>query len=102
MVDTVVKTHSDSLSKEKTQIPKKYNVVLHNDDKTSFEFVMMLLSTVFKKDFNESYEITHKIHNSKAGVAGTYYREVAEQKKHEADKLSSMYGFPLQITVEPE
>ena len=42
----------------KVVIPKMYKVLLHNDDKTTFDFVISVLTRIFHKTAEEALEIT--------------------------------------------
>jgi ATP-dependent Clp protease adaptor protein ClpS len=82
--------------------PNLWKVVFLNDDKTPMEFVIELLTVVFKHDFKSAKELTLEIHNTGSAVAGIYAHEVAEHKSIEATQLSRANGFPLQIKIEEE
>ena len=85
----------------KVQIPKMYKVLLHNDDKTTFDFVIMVLVKIFHKTVEESIKVTQEIHVSGQGIAGApYTREIAEEKTAEVIKLARANGFPLTPTFE--
>lgn len=98
--DTITKTRTkEDISVDE---PGKYIVVMHNDDKTTFECVSAILQIVFHKTPEEAVEITMAIHNSERGVVGAYTKEIAEEKTEEAIKLAREHGFPLVVTAEPE
>jgi ATP-dependent Clp protease adaptor protein ClpS len=82
--------------------PKKFKVVLHNDDKTPMAFVIELLVGLFNHDTARAENITMEVHTNGKGVAGIYYYEIAEQKALEATNISRNNGFPLTFTVEEE
>lgn len=82
--------------------PKKYKVVLLNDDLTPMEFVVAILVNIFNKSEAEANQITLAVHESGSGIAGIYNYEVAEQKAHEATNASRSAGFPLSLKVEEE
>lgn len=85
----------------KVQIPKMYKVLLHNDDKTTFDFVIRVLTQIFHKSVEEAIEVTQAIHITQTGVAGApYTREVAEEKTAETISFSRASGFPLTATFE--
>jgi len=84
------------------QIPRLWKVVLLNDDKTPMEFVIDLLTSIFKHNEETAKEITLEIHNTGSGVAGTYPHEIAEQKGIEATAIARAHTFPLQIHIEQE
>lgn len=86
----------------KIQPPKLWKVVLLNDDKTPMEFVIELLSTVFRHSESGAKDITLEIHNSGSGIAGVYCYEIAEHKSVEATHMARTSGFPLRIQLEEE
>jgi len=96
--DTIEQTDTS----QQVYIPKMYKVVLHNDDTTTFEFVMAVLSVIFHKAEDESLEITMSVHTNGTGIAGVYTREVAEEKTEEATVLARTSGYPLTITCEED
>lgn len=80
--------------------PNRYNVVFWNDDFTPMDFVIQLLVEVFNKSLDQASDITMEIHNNGKAVAGTYSKEIAEQKTHEASVITRHSGHPLNITCE--
>ena len=99
---------SETLTKVKESIdtvilePKKYKVVLYNDNHTPVEFVIALLMKVFRHTEESAFSITMKIHNEGSGVAGIYSYEIAEQKGMEGTNMAREHGYPLAIKVESE
>lgn len=99
---------ADTITRERTEEntsvdePGKYKVIMHNDDKTTFDVVMAILEIVFYKTPEEATEITMAIHHSERGVVGVYTKEVAEEKTSEAMSMARTAGFPLVVTFEPE
>lgn len=81
--------------------PRMWNVILYNDDKTTMEFVVLILMQVFYKSFEDASEIMMNIHETGKGVAGTYSHEVASQKKEEALSAARSNGYPLKVEIEP-
>jgi ATP-dependent Clp protease adaptor protein ClpS len=92
----------DEKIKQKVQEPKRFKVILLNDDTTPMDFVMGILETIFKHTQETSKEITVEIHNTGSGVAGVYSFEIAEVKAVESTQLARSNGFPLQIKMEEE
>ena len=87
---------------EQTELvePSKYRVILHNDDKTTFDFVIYILEEVFHKDYNEAAEITFRVHDAGTATAGIYTAQIAECKVEEATQLAKANQFPLKLTAE--
>jgi ATP-dependent Clp protease adaptor protein ClpS len=84
------------------QEPKLWKVVLLNDDKTPMEFVIDVLTNVFKHGEDSARSITLEVHETGAGIAGVYSFEIAEHRGVEATNLARENGFPLQIRLEEE
>ena len=85
----------------KVTIPKLYKVVIHNDNTTTFDFVIAVLVNIFHHPLQTAQDITHDVHHNGKGVAGLPYTlEVAEEKKKETTAYSRANGFPLTVTIE--
>ena len=87
---------------ERTKKPRKYRVLLHNDDYTTMEFVVYILTQVFKHGPAAATRIMLQTHRTGIGVAGVYTREVAETRMTQVNDLAKEHGHPLQCTMEPE
>jgi len=82
--------------------PKRWKVILLNDDTTPMEFVIQVLIEIFKHTHNTAKDIMVTVHETGSGVAGVYSFEIAEAKAVEATNLARANGFPLQIKLEEE
>lgn len=92
----------DEKIKKVSYEPTKYKVVLLNDDQTPVDWVIKVLTEIFKHTNETAEKITLTIHTEGSGVAGIYTFEIAEQKSIEATTASRNHGFPLQIKLEEE
>lgn len=81
--------------------PRLYKVLLHNDDYTTMEFVVKILSEVFHRSESEAVEIMLHVHRKGVGVAGVYPREVAETRVAKVARLAKDAEYPLLCTMEP-
>ena len=92
----------DEKIKVTTSEPKRWKVILLNDDATPMEFVISLLIEIFRHADDSARDIMLQVHEQGSGVAGTYSFEIAEAKAVEATNLARTNGHPLQIKLEEE
>ena len=88
--------------RRKTRRPRKWKVLLHNDDFTTMEFVVEILIRHFHRPPAEATHIMLQVHQKGVGVAGVYPKEVAETKVAEVTEEARANGMPLKLTTEPE
>ena len=87
-------------TKKKLKRPPLFQVLLHNDDYTTKEFVVQILQYVFHKEHTEAVQIMLHVHKKGIGVAGVYTHEVAETKVAVVESLARQYEYPLKSTME--
>ncbi len=82
--------------------PNLWRVIFHNDDKTTMEFVILLLLKVFYKKNKDAVEIMLAVHEKGKAIVGVYTHEIAENKMHICLRTAKEQGFPLAVTIEEE
>ncbi len=92
----------DTITKDDVKEPPLYKVLLHNDDYTTMDFVVMVLETVFHKSPSEATRIMLNVHRNGIGVCGVYPAEIAETKVNRVHSLAREAGFPLMASMERE
>ena len=92
----------ESRPKQKTELPRLWRVLLHNDDYTTQDFVVWVLESVFQKPPAEAFAIMMHVHQAGLGIAGVYTRDVADTKVKATRQLAERHEFPLLVTMEPE
>lgn len=92
----------DTKTEKKLKRPKMYKVLLHNDDFTPRDFVVLLLRHIFRMGEAEATRLMLYVHNHGIGVAGIYPFSVAETKVSEVIAAAEKANFPLLASLEPE
>ena len=88
------------LDEQETREPRRFKVLLHNDDYTSMDFVVHVLRRVFQKPEHEAMRIMLDVHQQGQGECGTYTAEVAETKVDTVHAMAKASGFPLRASME--
>lgn len=89
--------------KERTDLrePRQYKVILHNDDFTTFDFVVKILTLIFFKTETEAQLLAEAVHKSGQAIVGIYSLDVAASKVRKATRMARQEGFPLRLTYTP-
>ena len=82
--------------------PRRYKVIIYNDDFTTMDFVVRILMQVFFKSEAEAETLMLQVHHGGKAVVGIYSYDVATSKVRKATDMARESGFPLRLTVEPE
>ncbi|MGM0518865.1 MAG: ATP-dependent Clp protease adapter ClpS [Campylobacterota bacterium] len=82
--------------------PKKYKVLLLNDDYSTMDFVIDVLVKVFRKSIDEASQVMINIHNKGRAVCGVYTHEIAATKVSQVKSMAREKGFPLKAIMEEE
>lgn len=84
----------------RVQEPKRYNVIMYNDDFTTMEFVVEVLVEIFHKSNDEAEKLMMTVHKGGKAIVGTYSFDIAVSKVNAARLRAHEAGFPFKITVE--
>lgn len=87
-------------SRPKLKRPPLYKVLIHNDNFTTMDFVVFVLTTIFQHSETEATLIMLQVHLQGVGVAGIYTHEIAETKVAKVTELAQSYEYPLLCTME--
>ncbi len=89
-------------TEQKIDKPRMYKVLLHNDNYTTMEFVVLVLVSVFRKSEAEAVRVMWDVHRRGIGLAGVYPHDIAETKVETVLNMATEAQFPLMCTMEPE
>ena len=92
-------TERETLTTRKLQRPPLYEVLLHNDDYTTQEFVVYVLMKFFQHDAGTAHKIMLHVHTKGIGVAGVFPYETAETKVHQVVQFAREHEMPLQASL---
>jgi len=100
----MAKEQSNIRERQRTDLrePQRYQVMIFNDDFTTMEFVVKVLTQVFFKSETEAETLMLKVHHEGKAVVGIYSYDVAISKVRKATEMAREEGYPLRLTVEPE
>lgn len=82
--------------------PRRYKVIIYNDDFTTMDFVVEILESIFFKTAKEAEELTLYVHEKGRAVVGVYSYDIAMSKVSKATEKARNENFPLRLECEPE
>ena len=92
----------DLEDRQKLEPPSKYKIVLHNDDFTPMDFVILVLMDAFNFSIQKATGIMMQVHEQGKGIAGVYSKEIAVMKVKRCNQIARAEGHPLLITMEEQ
>jgi ATP-dependent Clp protease adaptor protein ClpS len=87
---------------EKTELENLYRVLVHNDDVTPYDFVMVVLVRFFHLQPADAEQVTWTAHNSGIALVAVLPLSEARRRVGRAHFAASLEGYPLTFTIEPE
>jgi ATP-dependent Clp protease adaptor protein ClpS len=87
-------------SRPEVKEPKRYSVILCNDDFTPMEFVVEVLMVFFSLDHESATRVMLNVHQKGKGVCGIFTREIAETKVVMVNEHARESQHPLLCTME--
>lgn len=96
------KKTADAKASIEFEKPRKYKVVLLNDDYTPMDFVVDVLKRFFSINEELAVKIMLQVHYQGRGVCGIFTRDVAETKVALVNDYARQHEHPLLCSMEPE
>lgn len=84
----------------KAKRPSFFQVVMLNDDYTPMDFVVQILTEIFRKTHEEAVAVMTEVHQKGSAICGIYTRDVAETKAELTAAVAKKHEYPLQCRVE--
>lgn len=100
----MAKTESSIKERVNTNIsePRRFKVIIYNDDFTTMEFVVKILRDVFFKQEAEAEQLMLAVHRAGQAVVGIYTYDIAKSKVKKATDMARAENFPLRLSYQPE
>ncbi|MBQ9631705.1 MAG: ATP-dependent Clp protease adaptor ClpS [Lachnospiraceae bacterium] len=89
-------------TREKLAEPKQYQVIMHNDDFTTMQFVVSILIDIFHKEPTEAETLMMTVHKKGRARVGRYPYDIAVTRVTEALSRAREEGFPFRMTVDED
>ena len=86
---------------EKYKEPEEFRVILLNDNYTTMEFVVVVLTVIFHKNTEDANRIMLDVHHKGKGVVGVYSWDIAATKVEQVHAAAKENEFPLRCILEP-
>lgn len=90
------------LERTRTKKPRRFKVLMFNDDYTTQEFVVHVLQKFFKKQGADAHRIMLAVHTKGMAVVAVYTKDIAESKVAIVSDYARENGMPLKLSSEPE
>ena len=99
-VDWGTETELDKLTEE--ALEPLYRVIVHNDDVTPYDFVVMVLLRFFQLPSPEAERVSWSAHHEGQALVTVLPLKEAQKKVGRAHFAASLEGYPLTFTIEAE
>ena len=87
-------------AKPKLKRPRRFKVILLDDDYTPMDFVVEVLETIFGMGRQKATQIMLHVHTRGRAVCGVYTRDIAETKAQQVTEFARSHQHPLMCVVE--
>jgi ATP-dependent Clp protease adaptor protein ClpS len=95
-----IDTDLDQLTDE--ALEPMYRVLIHNDEVTPMEFVVIILQRIFGLTPTEAEHVMFTAHYSGLAYVASLPLEEANKRVSRAHFAAQLEGYPLTFTIEPE
>lgn len=92
----------DTVTLTNTEIAPRWKVIFHNDEVTTFEFVIAVIVRFFGHSLSTARGLTEEIHLTGSAVIAVLAYEEAEFRQEQVTSVARGLGFPLTVTIEPD
>ena len=94
-----VRGETSEKTRSRIREPKRYQVIMHNDDYTPMEFVVDILMGIFHKEETEANVLMMKVHQEGEAAVGIYSYDIAYSKLRMATEMAEAEGYPFRLSI---
>lgn len=94
-------TQTDVVTETLTRHCPLYRVLIHNDDKSTMEFVMAVLVEIFHLEMQKALTVMLEAHEQGVALVTVETLEQAEFHVDQVQSIARAQKFPLKLTYEP-
>lgn len=87
-------------ARPKLKQPRKFKVILLNDDYTPMEFVVQILIRFFSMNLERATKVMLTVHTNGKAICGEYSYEIAETKVEQVNDYARKHQHPLLCLME--
>ena len=84
----------------KSRYAPAWKVLLHNDDTTPMDYVVLVMMDAFFKNIEEAARLVLEAHNSGVAMCYSGTREACELKLELGKSMNEVSGFKLSVSME--
>ncbi|MCA9992987.1 MAG: ATP-dependent Clp protease adaptor ClpS [Ardenticatenaceae bacterium] len=100
--DLTPQVERDSTADTEHEEDSRLKVLIHNDDVTPYDFVIVVLVRIFQLTPIIAEHITYLAHTNNVALVTVLPKAEAEKRVGKAHFAARLEGFPLTFTLEPE
>lgn len=91
----------EEIVEQAEEIEPPWQVIIHNDDVTPMDFVVLVLLRFFDLDSDRAARVMLTAHYMGEALVGVYPRDDAQQRVGRAHFAAALEGYPLTFSAEP-
>lgn len=95
-------TQQDIFADTDSALDELWRVIIHNDEVTPYEFVIIVLRRFFQLLPPDAEHVTYVAHTQGQALVATLPLAEAQKRVGQAHFAASLEGYPLMFTIEPE
>lgn len=100
-IETEVERDIEFIYDEDAELDPPYDVIIHNDDITPMDFVVLVLFHLFKLALPDAERVMLQAHTHGQAYVTTLSLEEAKYRVLQAHRAARAQSYPLTFTIEP-